>query len=90
MYVMRDPIIPNCVTQQVREVLAWEQVYADRPNDDGKYYWKSYDMKLVDFDLSYNIIRSETRWYLKWRPIAMTWHDQCFSPSLHATPIRQR
>ena len=54
-----DPINPNCLTPHVREVLTWDQVYADWPNDDGKYFWKSYDMKLVDFDTKYNKKRDE-------------------------------
>ena len=48
-----DPISPDSLMPHIKEVLTWDQIYADWPNDDYKYYWKAHQMQLVPFDTRY-------------------------------------
>jgi hypothetical protein len=47
-----DPIAPGSLTPY-RAPKNWEEVYADWPTDDLKYYWRKWDLNIVDYDLSY-------------------------------------
>jgi ectoine hydroxylase-related dioxygenase (phytanoyl-CoA dioxygenase family) len=53
---MNDPI---CRTRLLPVSMTWEEVYADWPNTDLKYYWKNFDLNIVEFDPTYQMMRDQ-------------------------------
>jgi len=49
---VKDPIAPGALTPY-RAPKDWEEVYADWPTEDLKYYWRKWDLNVVDYDLAY-------------------------------------
>ena len=47
-----DPISPGSLLPY-RAPKNWEEVYADWPTDELKYYWRKWDLKVVDYDFAY-------------------------------------
>ena len=49
---LSDPIEPKSLSPHISPV-AWEEIYADWPDDGYQYYWKQWEMDFSEFDFSY-------------------------------------
>jgi len=56
-----QPVSPGSLEPHCCEIASWEQLYADWPDDTKpyRYYWKKYDLKLNDYDVSYHVLRDD-------------------------------
>ncbi len=50
---LSDPISPGSLHPHIRELIDWEGIYEDWPDDRFKFYWQQYDLTIVDYDTSY-------------------------------------
>ncbi len=53
-----DPISPGSL-QPHNLLSAWEDIYADWPDTDLKYYWRKWDLKIKEYDNSYHDKRDQ-------------------------------
>ena len=53
-----EPIAPGSFKPHIQPV-TWDEVYADWPNDDFRYYWRPYNMTIKPYDSRYHDKRDE-------------------------------
>ena len=56
-----EPIAPGSLEPHSKPH-TWEEIYADWPHDDLKYYWKKWDLDVKAYDNSYHDKRDEMAW----------------------------